>query len=133
MEARMTSSTVKDHRSGVGSCSSSWIRLRGGLDAFLEGGLADGGQRRVDIAREGDIVKPDDRQVLGDAQPAFLGGLQRADGHHVVGQEDGGRRSLRRWSSCRVKLWPVSTRGGIHDHGPAWDLPGRLYFFSTVR
>lgn len=53
---------------------------------------ADGGEGRVDELGEVDVVEADDGHVFGDAEAACLEGAEGADGHEVVGAEDGGGR-----------------------------------------
>ena len=52
---------------------------------------ANGGQRRQRELGEVDVVQPDDREVLGHAQPFVVGGAQNANGGHVVRANDRGR------------------------------------------
>src|SRR3954469_20270993 len=57
--------------------------------AFLQR-LADGGQR--DDLGGLRVVEADDGEIAGNSQAKLLGGLQRSDGLHVRGGEDGGWR-----------------------------------------
>ena len=59
---------------------------RGGPD--LVAGLAHGGQRRVVVVRQRDVVEADDVDVLGDAPARRAQRLDRAGGHQVVVRED---------------------------------------------
>ena len=54
--------------------------------------LADRGQRRRHDRRVLDVVEADDREILGDAQPAGPCGLNGADRGVVVEREDRRRR-----------------------------------------
>ena len=54
--------------------------------------LRDGGQRDAVQSGEGDVVEPDDGQVVRDAHPPLLAGLDEGDGPDVVGDEHAGRR-----------------------------------------
>lgn len=53
--------------------------------------LRDGGQRRVAIGRQGDVVEPGQRNILRHPQAHFPNALQRADGHLVTLTEQRGR------------------------------------------
>ena len=55
-------------------------------------GCLHGGQRRRHDGRLLRVVEADDREILGDAQPALARDLDRADRHVVVRGEDRGRR-----------------------------------------
>ena len=49
--------------------------------------LPDGGQRGVEIAGLGDVVEPDDADVVRDRAARLGERVQHADGHLVVGHE----------------------------------------------
>ena len=61
-----------------------------GLAAYVDHGLADGGQGRAHVAGEPDVVETNDGETLGHAQAEALGVVEDADGHLVVETEDGG-------------------------------------------
>jgi hypothetical protein len=53
----------------------------------LVGRLADGGQRRIEIAGETDIIEADHRYVIRTLQPPVTDRRQRAHGHLVIEAE----------------------------------------------
>ncbi len=74
---------------GGGSSSEAEENLDSGF-ANLVGRLVDSGEGRVDDAGEFDIVEADDGDVFGDAPAGLDEFADDAEGHNVVGGEDGG-------------------------------------------
>jgi hypothetical protein len=74
---------------GAGSSGEAEKDLDGGFADFVRG-LMDSGQGRVDDAGEFDVVEADDGDVFGDAAAGLDEFADDAEGHDVVGGEDGG-------------------------------------------
>ena len=62
----------------------------GGLSE-LEGGQADGCQRRIEVGRQRDVVEAHDRYVVGHPPIGFAQGVDGAEGEDVAGDEQGGK------------------------------------------
>src|SRR4029077_11464987 len=98
--------------SGLRCCGGGFAQDKAGLDVVLESGPGvvghhlpeglegdaanftawdgDRGQRRLSVLREAYVIEPDDGQVFRDADFAVVSGVDGADGHEVVGGDNGG-------------------------------------------
>lgn len=77
---------------------------RQGTDLQL--GLSHGGQRRGRKRGEFNVVETDHGELLGHPDSRLADGGQRAEGHQVVADEDGGRAWPMLEQGCMAKMTP---------------------------
>ena len=87
---------------------------RAGGDAEVVRRQANGRQWRIEERREGDVVEPDDGDVVGDAQAGLADRRDRAEGDDVAGDEDGLDRALGEELGHRP-VAAAGVEGGVGD------------------
>ena len=107
VEARTMSSVGRRVRRGDRPAGDPLEEGSPGRPPEVVGRQADGGQRRIEVGGQRDVVEADDRDVAGHAQARLAQAGDRADGDHVAGDEDGVGRSVRARISA-IARWPLA-------------------------
>jgi hypothetical protein len=94
------------HRLPVGPSAESLYEQLGGLLPQFQHGLTHRRQRRPHQPAERDPVEAGHHHVLGDPKSPALQGVQGADGHLVVGEDEG------------LGQWAVPVGQDVHRPGP---------------
>ena len=61
-------------------------------------GVVKGGESRIEVASEQNVIKPDNRQILGESSPAFSQVCHHACGHYRSEERRVGKECRSRWS-----------------------------------
>src|SRR6516164_11341640 len=72
----------------------------------------------------GDIIKPDDRAILGDAEAVFLEGAESTERRHIVVSQESAERPFLAQQFVRLLIAGLETGIGIERFGELGDSPG---------
>ena len=82
-----------------------------------------GGQRGVEILRQGNVVKTDDRQRLRQLNVPLVAGAHHAGGHHVVEGHCGSEAWVAGQHALGRQFAPRSLKGTLMIQLPGTSMP----------